>query len=128
MKQEQKNTAAETSVVELESKISYEYECFYWEQMRTSRENIFARSGEIETKKQLTQQLLTLASEKDENCVQLLCNQLNLLESFYRFYMDAKRQSPKTEMRDIREKWVSSLTEERDKNARRAEAISQYFL
>lgn len=34
----------------LKEKISYEFECFYLDMMRTSKENIFAHSAEIETK------------------------------------------------------------------------------
>lgn len=32
-------------------KLDAEYECFFQDMMRTSKENLFANSGEIETKK-----------------------------------------------------------------------------
>lgn len=99
--------------MELESKIEYEYECFYLDQMRTSRENIFARSGEIETKKRLTNQLYEIAQDADEKTSQILCSQVNLLESFYRFYMDVHRRHPETKMQVIRERWLCHLATKR---------------
>lgn len=96
--------------MELEYKIEYEYESFYLDQMRTSRENIFARSGEIETKKRLTNELYQVAVTVDEKTKQLLCVQVNLLESFYRYYMDEVRKRPHAEMQIVREKWIASLT------------------
>lgn len=96
--------------MELETKIEYEYECFYLDQMRTSRENIFARSGEIETKKRLTNQLYMIAKDADEKLCQLLLGQVNLLESFYRYYMDVHRKNPETEMPVIRERWLRYLS------------------
>lgn len=98
---------------ELENKIEYEYECFYLDQMRTSRENIFARSGEIETKKRLTNQLYMIVKNADEKLSQLLLSQANLLESFYRFYMDVHRRNPETEMPVIRERWLAHLSAKR---------------
>ena len=40
----------------LNEKVHYEYERFYLDMMRTSKENIFAHSDEIEAKKMLKNQ------------------------------------------------------------------------
>lgn len=99
--------------MELENKIAYEYECFYLDQMRTSKENIFARSEEIETKKMLTKQLYVMAREADEKTNQLLCSQTNLLESFYRFYRDECCKNPTGEIKTILQEWLTYLARER---------------
>ena len=50
----------------LREKVEYEYRCFFLDMMRTSKENIFAHSDEIEVKKRIREALLNLNDKLDE--------------------------------------------------------------
>ena len=73
-------------------KLDTEYEFFFLDVMRTSKENIFAISGEIERKKRIQKFLKEYASSeknlKDEVMIKRLLLTDNLMESCYRYVMD----------------------------------------
>ena len=46
-------------------KINYEFKCFFLDLMRTSKENIFAHSAEIETKKKLLLHLQSMVENME---------------------------------------------------------------
>lgn len=93
----------------LKEKINYEWECFFLDQMRTSRENIFARSKEIELKRILYDELCELLETTDEQTKNFLLYQENILESAYRFCQDQERQHPKRSVRENVNGWLSFL-------------------
>lgn len=72
----------------IKEKIEHEYRCFFLDMMSTSKENIFAHSGEIELKKLAKKKLLVLTSHVKEADESALFLQTNLLESVYRFLTD----------------------------------------
>lgn len=69
----------------LTEKIEHEFRCFFLDMMRTSKENIFAHSEEIEAKKKLAVRLQKLSEELDAESRECLLLQENLLESSYQF-------------------------------------------
>lgn len=100
----------------LSEKINYEFKRFYLDQMRTSKENIFAHSHEIEWKKRLAIELLNLQQEIDGPAMECLLLQENLLESVYCFCQDLKGQGAWSEEWDEKsavKEWASFLTEAR---------------
>lgn len=72
----------------LRDKIDTEYEFFVMDMLKSSRENLFAKSGEIEMKKKITAQLRTTAESAKEMCRQKMYTENNLLDSFYRYIND----------------------------------------
>jgi len=72
----------------LRDKIDTEYEFFVMDMLKSSRENLFAKSGEIELKKKITAQLRTTAASAKEMCRQKMYTENNLLDSFYRYIND----------------------------------------
>lgn len=93
----------------LQEKINYEFQCFYLDQMRTSKENIFAHSEEIEVKKKLSMQLHCLAESADEETTALLMMQNNLLESAYCFWKDVDRENDTGNLADTVKAWQEFL-------------------
>lgn len=79
--------------------------------MRTSKENIFAHSAEIETKKKLLLHLQSLAQETDEDVERVLMLQNNLLESAYCYMKDMSLES-NTDLREIVSEWKNFLIQE----------------
>ncbi len=77
----------------LNEKINYEFQCFYLDQLRTSKENIFAHSGEIEIKKVLMKELMRIAELLDEQEKEIVSLQPNLLESAYSFLQNSGVQN-----------------------------------
>ena len=73
-------------------KLDTEYEFFFLDVMRTSKENIFAISGEIERKKRIQKFLKEYVSSeknlKDEVMIKRLLLTDNLMESCYRYVRD----------------------------------------
>lgn len=92
-------------------KINYEFKCFFLDLMRTSKENIFAHSAEIETKKKLLLHLQSLAQETDEDVERVLMLQNNLLESAYCYMKDMSLES-NTDLREIVSEWKNFLIQE----------------
>lgn len=69
----------------LTEKIEYEFERFSLETIRTSRENIFAASKEIELKKSVRYHVLNLLESDvlDQNTVTALLMENNVLDAIY---------------------------------------------
>ena len=80
----------------LTEKIEHEFRCFFLDMMRTSKENIFAHSEEIEAKKKLAVRLQKLSEELDAESRECLLLQENLLESSYQFLAMEKQLGPKS--------------------------------
>lgn len=95
--------------MELTEKIKYEFQCFYLDQMRTSKENIFAHSGEIETKKKIRDELYTMARNVDEPTERLLLVQNNLLESLYCFWVEIEKREEIKNMTEVMNSWLLFL-------------------
>ena len=72
----------------LRDKIDTEYEFFVMDMLKSSRENLFPKSAEIELKKKITAQLRTTAASAKEMCRQKMYTENNLLDSFYRYIND----------------------------------------
>ena len=99
--------------MKLEEKVDYEFERFYLDQMRTSKENIFAHSEEIEMKKKLKEALRELAGEIDDKTEMLLVLQSNLLESAYGFYKDVSREDERNNVRAVVQHWLTFQREQK---------------
>lgn len=95
--------------MELNEKIKYEFQCFYLDQMRTSKENIFAHSEEIEVKKTLMKELILLSETLDKKKKEILILQPNLLESAYSFWKDVGSEDA-GDVRAVVKKWVVFVT------------------
>lgn len=93
----------------LKEKIDYEFERFFLDQMRTTKENIFAHSQEIELKKKVAHALYTFASEADQETQRLLLGQGNLLESAYRYVADQEPKKPQNGIPDSIREWLIHL-------------------
>lgn len=96
----------------LEEKINYEFQCFFLDQMRTSRENIFARSGEIEAKKRLLETMQMLLKDVEGPTENLLLAQSNLLESAYCFWKDVRQKKNTESIAEAVSSWLAFLNEE----------------
>lgn len=79
-------------------KLDAEYECFFQDMLRTSKENLFANSYEIETKKTIQKTLRNtiMADERfaEEDNAKTLIYTNNLMETCYRFASDHKELDP----------------------------------
>lgn len=95
--------------MELAEKINYEFQCFYLDQMRTSKENIFAHSREIETKKKIRDELYIMARNVDEQTERFLLVQNNLLESLYCFLVEVKKQEGMENITEAMRSWLLFL-------------------
>lgn len=90
----------------LKEKLDYEYQLFFLDKMRTSRENIFASSAEIELKKQLYKMIPGAVQKAEEGEVDILLWQDNLLESAYCFATDVREGSLPEKL----EGWLAFVT------------------
>lgn len=88
---------------EVKEKLMYEYELFYLDCMRQSKAGIFARSGEIGLKRDITM-LLRKMIPLDETACEKLAATDNILESLYRFVVDHKET--KVSLEDCTKKWL----------------------
>lgn len=93
----------------LRDKIAYEYQCFFLDLMRTSKENIFAHSAEIEIKKKLLLHLQGVAEKADEDTEKNLMLQNNLLESVYCFWKDVRQESDTDNLAETVKAWQEFL-------------------
>lgn len=93
----------------LTEKIEHEYRCFFLDMMRTSKENIFAHSEEIETKKKLALRLRELEKHFNAETVECLLLQENLLESAYQFFVMEKGFGTEEE---LLKKWLYTVLQE----------------
>lgn len=74
---------------DFQDRIRYEYDKFFMEMMSTSKENIFAKSKEIEEKK--NPDLLMQRSETySEEQILVFCGMNNIIESAFRYFTDSK--------------------------------------
>lgn len=94
---------------ELNEKLKFEYEIFYMDCMRQSRAGIFARSAEIERKKQLPELIKRCAGEETEQIERLLTRD-NLLEEAYRYVEDSQafREPPGEDMEKVVRAWMQT--------------------
>lgn len=93
----------------LTEKVEHEFRCFFLDMMRTSKENIFAHSEEIETKKKLVVRLKKLLEELDAETKECLLLQENLLESSYQFFaMERQLGSEKESLK----MWLHTVLQE----------------
>ena len=93
----------------LEEKISNEFQRYFLSMMATSKDNIFAHSNEIETKKQIKKELYTFAETLDSEQKELLSVQNNLIESVYRFETDLPKRAEPVLYQDILKDWLKSI-------------------
>lgn len=68
---------------DLKEKLDYEYECFTLDMMRTSKDNIFASSKEIEIKKAIYRYFLKIFPQMKEQEIREFSAESNLLEAVY---------------------------------------------
>ncbi len=68
----------------VKEKIDWEYEMFYLDMMRTSRENIFTKSKEIQKKKEIHQQVTTLCKSLNPKEQMILLCKENIIDMVYR--------------------------------------------
>lgn len=99
----------------LKEKISYEFQCFYLDMMRTSKENIFAHSAEIETKKQLMEELELLSQDIGGQRKNILELQDNLLESAYCFLLNVRGKKEES-VREAMQNWMKFVVEKRERH------------
>lgn len=71
---------------EWREELDFEFEKFFLDSMRTSKENIFSKSEEIEIKKKI-KRILLKKNYSDKEYKKLL-GLNNILESVYRYHMD----------------------------------------
>ena len=94
-------------MITLAEKINHEYQCFFLDQMRTSKENIFAHASEIEIKKQIKENLLSMEEQIDPVTIEFLLAQSNVLESAYCYIVDTADKE--TTFRHKLKKWFLFL-------------------
>ncbi len=91
-------------------KIDWEYQMFYLDTTRTSKANIFAKSGEIEMKKSIIQSLKKSFKERKEN-EQLLFEKLsgcdNVLDEVYRYISDSRKNEMGVQL--LVDEWLSTI-------------------
>lgn len=70
------------------NKIDMEYELYFMDMMKSTKENIFAKSKEIELKKSIV--LFLKKNVKDNTAIQLIrmTTANNLIDEFYRYVID----------------------------------------
>lgn len=90
----------------MEEKINYEYEIFVLDCLRQSKPGIYARSEEIETKKQIFQ-ILKSKLKDDTNMKKKIMSLDNILETAYRYVSDYK--NPKLSNELLIEAWLNTL-------------------
>lgn len=95
---------------EIEEKINWEYETFYLDTMRTSKANIFAKSKEIETKKEIVLSLKKILRRKEKDSITLLEKLTgfdNILDEVYRYTMDCQKRE--ASVAALVENWLTAL-------------------
>ena len=106
-------------MVELKEKVATEYEIFFLDLMRTSRENIFAHAQEVAAKKEIKNILVQLEGELEPELVEKLFLQSNVLEAAFCYYeKNYDGQRPET-MRAIVWKWIASMDTKKGSEARK---------
>lgn len=90
----------------MKEKLSYEFEIFYLDCMRQSKAGIFARSEEIETKKEIVR-ILKTNEGLDDRLKEKLLIQDNILEEAYRYVKDYKSEGQSVNI--LLELWLKSV-------------------
>ena len=73
---------------EMGRKLDFEFESFYHRTLCTSKSNIFAISGEIETKKRISKYLRDAVASIETRRLDRMYSHNNLLEECYRYCLD----------------------------------------
>lgn len=74
---------------DFQDRIRYEYDKFFMEMISTSKENIFAKSKEIEEKKRIRDLLIQRSETYSEEQILVFCGMNNIIESAFRYYTDS---------------------------------------
>ena len=69
-------------------KIDTEYEFFFLDMVKTTKENLFAKSGEIESKKAIVKYLNSEVQNNKEICLERMITSNGLIDEFYRYVTD----------------------------------------
>lgn len=85
---------------DFQDRIRYEYDKFFMEMMSTSKENIFAKSKEIEEKKRIRDLLIQRSETYSEEQILVFCGMNNIIESAFRYYTDSGN-----ELKDAMNRW-----------------------
>lgn len=72
----------------IESKLNWEWELFYLDMMRTSRENIFTKSKEIEYKKCIWKHTKSICMTLSDQAIQTLLVKENIIDYMYTFLLE----------------------------------------
>lgn len=95
--------------VDVIGKVDKEYELFYLDTIKNSRENIYAKSGEIERKKYLVSYIKNvLRSQRIFRYVELMTAN-NLLDEFYRYAIDHEDVGFEVALSDYMEEFEIAL-------------------
>lgn len=90
----------------MEEKINFEYEVFVMDCMRQSKSGIYARSEEIEAKKEIAR-FLKKSAEKENAWKEKVMALDNILEEAYRYVKDYRGDGRSIEV--LVEMWLESL-------------------
>ncbi len=91
---------------ELEKKIKFEWEKFYLDCMRTSKENIFTKSQEITIKREIKSCLIEMDTSYGKLVLQKMLGLENIIEACYRYILELDfKNSLKVQVCN----WVKSL-------------------
>lgn len=74
-------------------KLDMEYELFFLEMVKTTKENLFAKSGEIETKKAIVIFLKAEIANNENITAEKLLTSNGIIDEFYRYVTDHKEIS-----------------------------------
>lgn len=74
-------------------KLDMEYELFFFEMVKTTKENLFAKSGEIETKKAIVIFLKAEIANNENITAEKLLTSNGIIDEFYRYVTDHKEIS-----------------------------------
>lgn len=77
---------------DFQERIRYEYDKFFLEMMSTSKENIFAKSKEIEEKKRIRDLLIQRSETYSEEQIIVFCGMNNIIESAFRYFTDSGKE------------------------------------
>ncbi len=89
----------------MKEKLDYEYEIFYLDCMRQSKPGVYARSAEIESKKNITALLKEMAGRNPDAEKNLMALD-NILEDAYRYVEDHRGEG---NLKTLLERWLDSL-------------------
>ncbi len=104
-------------------RIEYEYDKFFMEMMSTSKENIFAKSKEIEEKKKIRDLLIQKSEVYSEEQILVFCGMNNIIESAFRYFTDSGK-----ELKEAFKEWeLHEMEQRRGKNNEAEIMLLRYF-